>query len=108
MFFHEFDGESLCEKERDFMSLLGNGEIVVLRNVKEIRKFRASLVEYAGKISPHGQGAIEVEAFYKRGTIPSVKTIYGLALAIKQVRADRFLSRCLAPLVKRMAFAGQD
>lgn len=78
------------------------GHIVLLRNCDAIRRFRVALNDYARANDP--AGCPDLDAFYSEGRPPSVPTTLAVSRALKKARADRFLSRCLAPLIGEMGF----
>ncbi len=83
-------------------SLLAGGQIILLRNVDGIRRLRAAMIEHAEVQHPGAND--ELAEFCERGGIPSLPTVLALSRAIKAVRTDRFLSRCLAPLIAEQGF----
>lgn len=82
--------------------LLAQGRVIILRNVAAIRQFRAAVEDYVRLQDP--ASASDLAAFYAGGTPPSVATALALSNAIKTVRTDRFLSRCLAPFIAELGF----
>lgn len=81
---------------------LMRGEIVILRNVPAIHRFRRAVMRYARTRT--ADGAPDLDAFLAAGDAPSLTTTVALSDAIKAVRRERFLSRCLAPLVAELGF----
>lgn len=95
--------EAASPRSREMGGLLAKGQIVILRNIDGIRRLRAAMIEYAELQQPGAGG--EVLAFCERGLMPSLPAVLALSRAIKAVRSERFLSRCLAPLIAEQGFA---
>lgn len=94
--------DALSDKRTEIAGQLAAGQVVILRNVEGIRRLRAAMVEYAEAHQP--DAGKEIVEFCERGRIPSLPTILALSHAIKAVRTNRFLSRCLALLIAEQGF----
>jgi hypothetical protein len=101
----EIDSKRAGELDQPLASQLAAGTVVVLRNVQGLHRFRQQLLKCAAEISADPQTAEQLAAFYATGTTPPVATLHALVLAIKMARDQRFLSECLADLVREMQFS---
>ena len=94
--------EAASAKRTAAASLLTAGQVIILRNIDAIRHFRAAIEDHIRSGDP--AGAVGLTAFFAEGIPPGVPTVLALSRAIKAVRSDRFLSRCLAPLIAEFGF----
>lgn len=76
------------------------GDIVILRNVEAVRAVRAALDRRAVAA---GADADALAAFHADGRTPDLRTLSGLAAAIKGLRAAREISALLAPTIRGLA-----
>ncbi len=81
---------------------LTQGHIVLLRNIDAIERLRSAIADFV--CSSDEARSVELEAFFEKGVPPSIPTVLELSRAIKVARADRFLSRCIAPLIAECGF----
>ncbi len=102
--FLEIDSKRVGELKQSLASQLAAGAIVVLRDVHGLYRFRQQLLKCAAEISAEPQTAEQLDTFYATGTTPPVATLHALVLAIKMARDQRYLSECLADLVREMKF----
>lgn len=83
---------------------LARGEVVLLRGIDAIATFREGFVEAVGAGTAGGRA--EMDGFLGSARIPSLATLSAVARTIRQVRARRYLSQCLAPFVAQLGFQG--
>jgi hypothetical protein len=95
--------DAASPRRADVANLLSAGHVVILRNIDGIRRLRAAMIAYA-ETQYAGVGR-ELTAFCESADIPSLLAVLALSRAIKAVRSERFLSRCLAPLIAEGGFA---
>jgi hypothetical protein len=89
---------------RPLAEQLADGKIAVLRGVPALKLFRAELIRAAGDAAQSATAAAELTEFYENGRTPEIASLHGLVAAIKSTRDERYLSECLAPLVRDMGF----
>jgi hypothetical protein len=95
--------DAASPQRADVAKLLTAGHIVILRNIDGIRQLRAGMIAYAE--AQHAGAGHELMAFCESADIPGLPAVLALSRAIKAVRSERFLSRCLAPLIAEGGFA---
>ena len=83
---------------------LGQGDILIVRAVPEIRRFREEVIEYTVR---NCRTLIERETvidLFDKKIIPSSEVFHALTLAMKRSREDRYLSSLLSGLIQRIGF----
>jgi len=97
-----FEIDAAGPRRADVASLLSAGHVVILRDVEGIRRLRAAMIAYA-EAQQAGAGR-ELTAFCESGDIPPLPAVLALSRTIKAARSERFVSRCLAPLIAEEGF----
>lgn len=81
---------------------MARGDVVILRGIAALETFRNGFVEHVQCLAPGG--GPEMTAFLANGETPSLPTLSAVAATIRKVRAERYLSQCLAPFVAQLGF----
>ncbi len=93
-------------RETPLADELADGRVVVLRQVPALDEVRRQLIATAAGDEETSTTAAELEAFYDEARPPSIRAVHGLAQSVKAARDERFLSECLAPLVRTLGLPG--
>jgi hypothetical protein len=100
----EIAARDVRRQGRPLAEQLADGKVAVLRDVPALRLFRAELIRAASDAAQSSAAAAELTEFYEHGRAPGIAALHGLVAAIKSTRDERYLSECLAPLVRDMGF----
>jgi hypothetical protein len=100
----EIGAADLGRRSRPLAQDLADGKVAVLRDVPALKFFREELIRSAADAHRSSAAVGELTDFYESGRPPEIELLHSLVAAIKAARDERYLSECLAPVVRQMGF----